>query len=159
MRDARVPSLPGMIPPPRFAGRAAKEARERMNRRIVLSAALPALALGACARGGPDGVRGEPIRNLDNVPFLGRATAPQREDQIQRGALSQRWVVEQRGPRLLRATTTLRRYGAVVDIPYNTETFSIRYVSSTNLEQSPGFVLRDYNEWVERLQRAIVTGR
>ena len=99
------------------------------------------------------------IRNLDYVPFLGRATAAQREDQIQRAALSQRWIVEQRGPRLLRATYTLRRYQAVVDIPYNTETFSIRYVTSTNLEQTPGFVLRDYNEWVDRLQRAIVTGR
>lgn len=133
-----------------------------MRRRGVL--AMPLLAggaLGACQRGAGEGGRagGEPIRNHENVSFPGPGTLAQREEQIQRAALAQRWVVESRGQRLLRATYTQRRYQAVVEIPYTRDGFSIRYVSSQELEQSPGYVLRDYNQWVERLQRAIVTGR
>ena len=128
-----------------------------MRRRTLLAGAP--LALVACSRGNPDGTRGEPIRNYDSIPFLGVATADQREDQIQRAAIAQRWVVQVHRPRVLRATYTLRRYQAVVEIPYTRDTFGIRYVTSTNLEQTPGYVLRDYNEWVDRLQRGIVTGR
>jgi hypothetical protein len=115
--------------------------------------------LGACQRGDPATGGGVPIQAYDNIPFTGNATTNQRGDQIKRAAIAQGWVIEERGPRLLRATYTLRRYQAVVEIPYTNGSFSIRYVSSQNLETAPGFVLRDYNSWVDRLQRAIVTGR
>lgn len=138
-----------------------------MRRRGLLGVLLAGGALAGCRRGGEEGrapgeprAVGEPIRNYEGVPFATPAPLAAREDAIQRAALAQRWVVEQRGPRLLRATYTQRRYQAVVEIPYERDSFSIRYVSGQNLDTvTPGHVIRDYNSWVDALQRAIAAGR
>ena len=52
----------------------------------------------------------------------------------------------------------IRSHVAVVDIKHNTETFSITYKDSTNLDYDPkkGEIHSNYNGWIQNLRKAIV---
>lgn len=117
-------------------------------RRGLAMTALGAAVLAACARTAPiqEGV-GE---------FIGPGTLSQRADQIRRAGAGLGWRMEQQGPGLVRGTLNLRTHQAVVDIPYDTQRFLIRYVSSTNLDYDGQVIHRNYNSWVQNLQRAIM---
>ena len=103
-----------------------------MHRRTLLQAmgVLTTLsALAAC-------VRVAPLRNVQNAAFAGEASLPQRAEQIKRAGASLGWVMEGLQPGLMRGTLKLRTHQAVVDVLYDAHRFSIRYVSSTNLNYS-----------------------
>lgn len=118
-------------------------------RRKLVLAALASAILAACARTAPiQGGGGE---------FAGRAGLSQRGDQIRHAAAALGWRTEAQGPGLMRGTLNLRTHQAVVDIPYDTRRFNIRYVSSTNLDYDGAVIHRNYNSWVQNLQNAIVT--
>lgn len=116
---------------------------------LAVPALLAAAALGACARI-------QPIQE-GSGEFAGRATLAQRGDQIRRAGAALGWRVESLGPGLMRGTLDLRSHQAVVDIPYDTQRFAIRYVNSTNLLYDGTMIHRNYNGWVRNLQNAIVT--
>jgi hypothetical protein len=118
------------------------------TRRGLAISTLLAVPLGACARTAPiqDG-GGE---------FVGNATMAQRADQIRRAGAVLGWRMESHGPGLMRGTLNLRSHQAVVDIPYDTRRFSIRYVSSSNLDYDGRVIHRNYNSWIQNLQNGIV---
>lgn len=121
------------------------------SRRSLAALGLVAAAtLGACART-------VPMVNQTGAEFLGRASLPQRGDQIRAAAASLGWATESRGPGLVRATLNLRGHQAVVDIPYDQQRFRIHYVSSSNLEYDGVNIHRNYNSWIQNLQNAIVS--
>lgn len=117
-------------------------------RRSLASLALTLAALGACARTAPIQEGGG--------EFIGRGTMAQRADQIRRAGAGLGWRIEQQGSGLMRGTLNLRTHQAVVDIPYDTQRFSIRYVSSANLDYQNGLIHKNYNSWVQNLQNAIL---
>lgn len=49
----------------------------------------------------------------------------------------------------------LRSHVAKVDIHYDTETYSITYRDSTNLEYQDGNIHSNYNGWIQNLDTAI----
>ena len=49
----------------------------------------------------------------------------------------------------------LRTHVAVVDIDYTDRTYSIRYKDSTNLDYNGTTIHRNYNGWIENLDKAI----
>ena len=116
-------------------------------RRSFLSA-LPMLALAACGRQAPIQEGGG--------EFLGRGTLAERELSIRRAGASLGWTMQDAGPGRFRGTLDLRSHQAVVEIPYDTQRFTIRYVSSTNLNAGPGVIHPNYNGWVQNLQAAII---
>jgi len=59
-------------------------------------------------------------------------------------------------PGLMRAPLDIRSHQALVDIPFDARRFSIRYVSSSNLDYDGVVIHRNYNGWVQNLQNAIV---
>lgn len=65
------------------------------------------------------------------------------------------WQMADAGPGVLQGTLVLRTHTAVVDIPYSEQTYSIVYKSSTNLNESDGSIHKNYNGWIQNLQRGI----
>ena len=118
------------------------------TRRGLILSTLGATALAACTRTAPIQEGGG--------EFIGRGTLSQRADQIRRAGAGLGWRMEPQGPGLMRGMLNLRTHQAVVDIPYDTQRFSIRYVSSSNLDYDGNANHRNYNRWVQNLQNAIV---
>jgi hypothetical protein len=122
------------------------------NRRTMAMMAMlvGASLLGACSRTAP-------LVAETGSEFLGRANIAQRTEQIRAAAAGLGWTTDTRQPGVMRATLNLRTHQAVVDILYDTQRFTIRYVESTNLDYDGTMIHRNYNSWVHNLQTAIVT--
>ena len=117
---------------------------------LATGAALAVVALGTACN------RNAPILSETGADFIGRASLAQRSDQIRVAGARLGWIMESQRPGLIRGTLNLRSHQAVVDIPYDTQRFSIRYVSSSNLDYDGGAIHRNYNSWVRNLQNAIM---
>ena len=136
------------------------QGRVWMHRRALLRAIgglAPLLALEACARTAP-------LHDVQDAAFVGVARLPQRAEQIKRAGTSLGWIMQEQRPGLMRGTLNLRTHQAVVDVPYDTRRFSIRYVSSTDLNYSGPVssqdrggakIHRNYNGWIENLEHKI----
>ncbi len=117
--------------------------------RNALGLGLAVAVVAACRRA--------PLQQVISGEFAGRGTSAARADQIRRAGASQGWVIEARAPGLLRGTLERRGRRAVVDVPYDSQRFTIRYVRSANLNYDGTNIDSDYNTYVQRLHRAIVT--
>ena len=114
--------------------------------------ALAAAALTACATI-------EPIHNVSNVAVSNSANKPLNAEQV-RGAIVRAgaglgWIVKDAGPGKLHGTLILRTHTAEVEIPYSPASYSIVYRSSANLQESGGKIHRNYNGWIQNLNRGI----
>jgi len=123
-----------------------------MQRRSLLGAA-PALAMA-----GALGLSGctRPIYNVESRSFVDSGTLEARRNQIMRAGAGLGWEMEPVRPGLIRATLRLRSHVAVTEIAYTADTFSIRYVDSTNLQYDGTDIHRNYNSWIQNLERAII---
>lgn len=86
------------------------------------------------------------------------ATLEQVERAIQLGAAHKKWTVRRIRPGLLEGQVQVRSHVAVVEIPFDTEQFSIIYKDSTNLKYDPDgpSIHSNYNAWVGNLKAAIL---
>lgn len=109
-------------------------------------AACAMLALSGCTR---------PIHNVSQQPFTVPGTLAGRTSQIQHAAAGLGWETVVIRPGEIRATLHLRSHVAVTEITYNEQVFSILYVDSTNLQYNGTSIHKNYNGWIENLQRAI----
>ena len=120
----------------------------------TLAAAFAALALTACQTP-------QAIYNVDNgavTPSMAKSvSAAQVRQAIITGGTSLGWKVTDAGPGRLEATLHLRSHTAVVDIPYSSSTYSIKHKRTEGLNESDGMIHRNYNSWVQNLDRAIRT--
>jgi len=97
--------------------------------------------------------------NVDNAAVsAGSGKAPTLQ-QV-RGAIiaaggSLGWQMKDEGPSMLVGTLMLRNHTAVVDIPYSTTSYSIKYHSSVNLNEGGGKIHKNYNGWIQNLTQAI----
>lgn len=123
-----------------------------MRRRTMLHAAavlLPLGAITACNRVAPVQQGGG--------EFLGRGTLAQRADQIRRAGAAQGWVMQSDGPGRMRGVLNRRSHQAIVEIPFDQQRFTIRHAASTNLNYDGTQIHRNFNGWVQSLQRAIIS--
>jgi hypothetical protein len=65
------------------------------------------------------------------------------------------WQMVPRGPGTIEGTLILRDHRAVVDIKYDTKSYSIRYKDSSNLGYDGTNIHPNYNGWVQRLDQGI----
>jgi hypothetical protein len=117
---------------------------------IVLLAA--AFSLAGCATQ-------EPIRDVVASP-VGTPADPdlsmgEVRTAIERAGRSLGWQMFAEQPGTLSGRLALRSHVAVVEIEFDTAHYSIRYRESTNLDAADGHIHEAYNEWVEKLDRAI----
>lgn len=122
-----------------------------MKRRSLLgmgsaAVALAALGLAGCTR---------PIYNVSQHPFMQPGTIANRTAQIQQAAAGLGWETQVVRPGVIRATLHLRTHVAVTEITYNEQVFSIIYVDSTNLDYDGTSIHKNYNGWIQNLERAI----
>jgi hypothetical protein len=65
------------------------------------------------------------------------------------------WIMKDAGPGMINGTLILRTHTAEVQIPYSAASYGIVYKSSINLQESGGKIHRNYNGWVQNLNRGI----
>ncbi|MEX1994577.1 MAG: hypothetical protein WD929_07945 [Steroidobacteraceae bacterium] len=112
----------------------------------VIFAAAPALA-----------ARDEPVQNRDNIPISWIAEGQPELDKIQRaiiaGCAQRGWQCRATKPGEIRAVLHVRQHMAEARIAFNTESFSITYVNSTELRYNAAknTIHRKYNLWVTNL--------
>jgi len=123
---------------------------DRVSKWLAVIAA--AAALSACNTLAP-------IQNVDAVPVSNssnkRLSAEEVRAAIVRAGAGLGWVMKDAGPGTIEGTLVLRTHTAEVRIPYSATSYGIVYKSSTNLQASGEKIHRNYNGWIQNLNRAI----
>lgn len=114
---------------------------------ITITAALVFLA----------GCRAAPIYNIDNAPI--EVSAKHSSDKIKkaiiRAGVALGWKMKAKKKGQIIGTLFLRKFVAIVDIRYNTKTYSITYKDSKGLNYDGKNIHKNYNGWVKNLDRGI----
>jgi hypothetical protein len=101
----------------------------------------------------------QPIYNVEQTATT--VGKPLTQDQVKvaiiRAGAALGWQMKEQGPGMLEGTLTLRAHTAVISIPYSATSYSIKYRSSVNLEESGGKIHKNYNGWIQNLQKGINT--
>jgi hypothetical protein len=111
------------------------------------------LGLGACTT--------VPVYNVSDAPATAASGKVLQASQVRQaiviagGALG--WRIADAGPGRLEGTLNLRTHTAVVDIPYSATKYSILFKSGENLKAADGNIHKNYNGWVQNLERGIRT--
>lgn len=116
---------------------------------IVLISALVVFAAGC---------RSNPVYNIEDAAIVtGKSNASMDEvkNAIVRAGGSLGWIMKPTGPGSILGTLNLRKHVAVIDIKYDTKTYSILYKSSQNLDYDGKNIHSNYNGWIQRLHQAI----
>lgn len=116
--------------------------------RLVLVVALAALLAGC---------RTAPLYDVERSSF--NTTEPHSmaeiTEAIQQAGTRLGWQMDVERPGLIIGTLNLRSHQAVVEIPYDTSGFAINYQDSTDLRYDGETIHRNYNSWVQNLEREI----
>ena len=117
-----------------------------------LAALAAATALTACSTLAP-------IQNVENVSVSSSANKTLTPNEV-RGAIVRAgaglgWIMKDAGPGIINGTLILRTHTAEVQIPYSATSYGIVYRSSINLQEGGGKIHRNYNGWVQNLNRGI----
>lgn len=110
---------------------------------------IAVLLLVGCRTGGIYSVQGAPIGGSKVVAMQDVELA------IRRAGASLGWQIVPRAPGRAEGVIVLRNHRAVVDITYDTQTYSIQYKDSSNLGYDGTTIHANYNGWVQNLDKAI----
>ena len=122
-----------------------------MRSYIKIAALALVVALAGC--------NSAPIQNVSQAPAISASGKPLSRDQV-RGAIVRAgaalgWQMKDEGPNMLVGTIALRNHSAVIEIPYSANNYSVKYRSSANLDEKNGNIHKNYNGWIQNLQRGI----
>ena len=121
--------------------------------RFPLAVAAATVLLAACQPMAIYNVADAPV----TTPSGKAPSATQVRSAIITAGTSLGWSIKDAGAGKLEGTLRLREHTAVVDIPYSAARYSITYKSSENLQAADGKIHKNYNGWVQNLDRAIRT--
>ncbi len=107
------------------------------------------LLLAAC--------RMAPVYNQQTTPSEAPpdATLERVTKAIKQAGLNLGWRMTEEEPGRIIGTLNLRRHQAVVEILFDTESYSITYLDSTNLKYDGAEIHQNYNSWIRNLSNAI----
>lgn len=118
--------------------------------KIMLLVAV-AITLGACAHT-------QPVYNVSSAPITTNKAKPTLDEigkAIMRAGAALGWDMRQVAPGKISGTLKLRKHTAIVDIPYDTQSFSIKYSDSSELNYADGNIHKNYNGWIQNLEKGI----
>jgi hypothetical protein len=120
-----------------------------LRNRLAWVVALGFLALAGC--------RTAPIHDVVAAPVVSTKaqTTQSVEAAIIRAGSGLGWRMAPQGPGRMTGTLALRTHVAVVDIQFDSKTYSIKYKDSTNLDYTGNSIHKNYNGWIENLDNAI----
>jgi hypothetical protein len=103
------------------------------------------------------GCTSKPIYNVESSPVTTpkAASLDQVSRAIVRAGASLGWQMAQQAPGKITGTLMLRDHKAVVDVSFDTKTYSIAYKDSANLGYNGTEIHRNYNSWIQNLDRHI----
>jgi hypothetical protein len=129
-----------------------------MHRPIAALLLVAAVAVAGC--------RAETVYNPTDIAYAPAATTTRSLTQtdyknaIIRAGTQRGWTFQDAGPGHLVGNLAVRgKHFATVDVFYDTESFTINYKDSRNLEYDPATrqIHTNYNSWVSNLQQDIQT--
>jgi hypothetical protein len=101
----------------------------------------------------------QPIQNVENSPIIlppgKNVNMSQVTTAIMRAGAQLGWQMEPAGPGRVTGRIALRQHTAVIDVTHDTKSYSIKYRDSTNLDARDGMIHKNYNGWVQNLDKAI----
>ena len=101
----------------------------------------------------------QPIQNVEKSPIIlppGKSvTMQQVTTAIMRAGTRLGWQMQPGSSGKLSGRLDLRKHTALVDVTHDTKTYTIKYRDSTNLDAKDGMIHRNYNSWVQNLDKAI----
>lgn len=119
--------------------------------RKTLKILIPAIALLVV------GCRIAPVYNVEQsqITTSRPVSMGEVEQTIRQAGASLGWQMVPKGPGSIEGTLLLREHRAVVDIKYDTKSYSIKYKDSSNLQYDGTSIHSNYNGWVQRLDNTI----
>jgi hypothetical protein len=121
----------------------------------LFSIAVAAAVIVGC---GTASMTSNPIYNVSGAPietFGKPITLTDVERAIIRAGLALGWQMRPLKPGHILGTLNVRTHTAVVDITYDTKTYNIAYKDSANLDYKDGQIHRNYNGWIQNLEKGI----
>lgn len=101
----------------------------------------------------------QPIQNVQDAPIIlppGKSvTMSQVTTAIMRAGTRLGWQMQPEGPGKLSGRINLRAHSAVIDVEHSTKSYSIKYRDSNNLDAKDGMIHRNYNGWIQNLDKNI----
>jgi len=127
--------------------------------KILFKIATAATLLTAATMAHAGCMRCDPILNISNSPVTSASGKPLTNDQV-RGAIIRAgatlgWQMKESGPGKLAATLLVRKHTAEVEITYSPASYDINYKTSTNLDAGDGQIHKNYNGWIQNLNKGI----
>ena len=98
-----------------------------------------------------------PVNNVTNAPVVANRAVTQDDVKtaIIRAGAKLGWQMLVTKPGLITATLVLRTHTAIVEIPYDAKSYSIKYKDSTNLKYDGNGIHPYYNNWIINLDQGI----
>ncbi|HSS46736.1 MAG TPA: hypothetical protein VLL03_04905 [Burkholderiales bacterium] len=100
-----------------------------------------------------------PVLNVSNAPVQTgsgqKASLDGMGKAITRAGVALGWQMKTVKPGNIVGTLTLRGHTAVVEVTYDTQTYNITYKDSVNLNYDGKNIHRNYNGWIQNLDRGI----
>ena len=102
------------------------------------------------------GCRTADLYNVQGAPGASKAVSMADVEQaIRRAGNGLGWQIVPQGPGKAEGILVLREHRAVVDITYDTKSYSIMYKDSSNLNYDGKTIHSNYNGWIQNLDKAI----
>jgi hypothetical protein len=115
-----------------------------------ISAVLLAAAVGCTS---------QPVYNVQNAPIMTATGKPASMQEVQqaivRAGAALGWTIRPVKTGQLVGNRALRNHQATVDITHDTKTYNITYKDSVELNAKDGQIHRNYNGWVQNLDKGI----
>jgi hypothetical protein len=103
------------------------------------------------------GCRSAPVLDVVAAPVTTTKTVSMSnmESAIIGGGTGLGWRMVPQGPGQIEGVLSLRDHRAVVTVSYDTKSYTIKYKDSSNLNYDGKSIHKNYNGWVENLDKAI----
>jgi hypothetical protein len=100
----------------------------------------------------------QPVLDVTQSPIAANKPNPSMDDirqAITRAGAGLGWQMNPDRAGHITGRLLLRTHVAVVDVDYTQKVYSIKYRESTNLDYGDGKIHRNYNGWIQNLDKAI----